>query len=128
MKFVAWPIVALAALSLCPQLAAAQDAEAGAKVFLRCKACHQIGDGAKNMVGPVLTGVVGRPAGTYPDYNYSEANKGSGLTWDEATLQVYLKDPKAKVPGTKMAFPGLQSDDDIKNVIAYLKTFPAPAK
>ena len=67
MKFIAWPIAALAALGLFPQLAAAQDAEAGAKVFLKCKACHQIGDGAKNMVGPVLTGVVGRPAGTYPD-------------------------------------------------------------
>ena len=103
----------------------AQDAAAGAEVFKKCKVCHQIGDGAKNAVGPVLTGVVGRPAGTYPGYNYSEANKTSGITWDEATLTVYLKNPKAKVPGTKMTFPGLQSDDDIKNVIAYLKTFGA---
>jgi cytochrome c len=106
----------------------AQDAAAGAHVFLRCKACHQIGDNAKNMVGPALTGIVGRPAGTYPDYNYSDANKNSGLTWDETTLKVYLKDPKAKVPGTKMTFPGLSSDADIDNVIAYLKTFPAAAK
>jgi cytochrome c len=106
----------------------AQDAAAGAKVFLKCKACHQIGDNAKNAVGPVLTGVVGRVAGVYPDYNYSDANKNSGLTWDEATLKVYLKDPKAKVPGTKMTFPGISSDADIDNVIAYLKTFPAPAK
>src|SRR5580704_7592859 len=94
---------------------------AGAKVFLKCKACHQIGDNAKNAVGPVLTGVVGRVAGVYPDYNYSDANKNSGLTWDEATLKVYLKDPKAKVPGTKMTFPGISSDADIDNVIAYLK-------
>jgi cytochrome c len=106
----------------------AQDAAAGAHVFLRCKACHQIGDNAKNMVGPALTGIVGRPAGTYPDYNYSDANKNSGLTWDETTLKVYLKDPKAKVPGTKMTFPGLSSDADIDNVIAYLKTFPVSAK
>jgi cytochrome c len=103
----------------------AQDAAAGAKVFLKCKVCHQIGDTAKNSVGPVLTGVVGRTAGTYPGYTYSDANKNSGLTWDEATLSVYLKNPKAKVPGTKMTFPGLASEDDIKNVIAYLKTFPA---
>ena len=92
-------------------------------MFKKCKVCHQIGPGAKNMVGPVLNGVVGRPAGTYAGYSYSDANKNSGITWDEATLTVYLHDPKAKVPGTKMTFPGLSSDDDIKNVIAYLKSF-----
>ena len=108
--------------------AAAQDAAAGEKVFAKCKICHQIGEGAKNMVGPVLNGVVGRHAGTYPDYHYSDANKNSGITWDEATLQEYLKDPKAKVPGTKMVFPGLKSDDDIANVIAYLKQFSPDGK
>ncbi len=116
-----------AALTFSAGSALAQDAAAGEKVFAKCKVCHQIGPEAKNSVGPVLTGVVGRPAGTYPGYNYSEANKGSGLTWDEATLQVYLKNPKAKVPGTKMIFPGLASDDDINNVIAYLKA-NSPAK
>jgi cytochrome c len=116
------------ALAVSTNAALAQDAAAGEKVFLKCRACHQIGDSARNMVGPVLTGVVGRPAGTYPNYNYSDANKNSGITWDEATLKVYLKNPKAKVPGTKMTFPGLSSDADIDNVISYLKTFPAPAK
>jgi len=120
--------IAGVALGLCAGSALAADAAAGEKVFQKCKACHQIGDTARNMVGPALTGVVGRPAGTYPGYNYSDANKNSGLTWDEATLKVYLKNPRAKVPGTKMSFPGLASDDDIDNVIAYLKTFPAPAK
>ncbi len=128
MKSYVLPIFVLFVLGQSSGVALAQDAEAGAKVFVKCKVCHQIGDGAKNMVGPVLTGVVGRPAGAFPDYNYSDANKNSGLTWDEATLQVYLKDPKAKVPGTKMTFPGLSSDDDIKNVIAYLKTFSVQAK
>jgi cytochrome c len=109
-------------------VAAAQDAAAGEKVFLKCKACHQIGEGAKNAVGPVLNGVVGRPAGSYPGYSYSDANKGSGITWDEATLKEYLKNPRAKVPGTKMIFPGLQKDDDIDNVIAYLKQFGADGK
>ena len=89
----------------------AQDAALGEKVFLKCKACHQIGEGAKNAVGPVLNGVVGRKAGTYPDYSYSDANKNSGITWDEATLKEYLKNPRAKVPGTKMIFPGLTKDD-----------------
>ena len=108
--------------------ARAQDAALGEKVFLKCKACHQIGDGAKNAVGPVLNGVVGRKAGTYADYAYSDANKNSGLTWDEATLKEYLKNPRAKVPGTKMIFPGLTKDDDIDNVIAYLKQYGADGK
>ena len=71
----------------------------------------------------------GRPAaGTYPDYHYSDANKNSGIIWDEATLKEYLRDPKAKVPGTKMVFPGLKSDEDIANVIAYLKQFGPDGK
>ncbi len=106
----------------------AADAAAGEKVFLKCKACHQIGEGAKNAVGPVLNGVVGRKAGTYPGYSYSEANKSSGLTWDEATLDEYLKNPRAKVPNTKMIFPGLDKADDRANVIAYLGQFDADGK
>jgi cytochrome c len=108
--------------------ASAQDAALGEKVFAKCKICHQIGEGAKNAVGPVLNGVVGRKAGTYPDYSYSDANKNSGLTWDEATLKEYLKDPRGKVPGTKMIFPGLPKDEDLANVIAYLKQFGADGK
>ncbi len=108
--------------------ASAQDAAAGEKVFLKCKACHQIGENAKNAVGPVLNGVVGRHSGIYAGYNYSEANKNSGLTWDEATLKEYLKNPKAKVPGTKMVFPGLPNEADIDNVIAYLKQFGPDGK
>jgi cytochrome c len=106
----------------------AQDAALGEKVFAKCKACHQIGEGAKNAVGPVLNGIVGRKAGTYPDYSYSDANKGSGFTWDEATLKEYLKNPRTKVPGTKMIFPGLPKSEDVDNVIAYLKQFGADGK
>ena len=109
-------------------IASAQDAAAGEKVFLKCKACHQIGEGAKNAVGPVLNGVVGRKAGTYPGYSYSEANKNSGLTWDEATLKEYLKNPRGKVPGTKMLFPGLTKESDIDDVIACLKQFGPDGK
>jgi cytochrome c len=123
----AWTVSGLA-LSGSINAASAQDAAAGEKVFLKCKACHQIGEGAKNAVGPVLSGVVGRKAGTYPDYSYSDANKNSGITWDEATLKEYLKNPRAKVPGTKMIFPGLTKDEDIDNVIAYLKQYSADGK
>jgi cytochrome c len=108
--------------------ASAQDAALGEKVFLKCRACHQIGEGAKNAVGPVLNGIVGRKAGSYPDYAYSEANKGSGITWDVATLKEYLKNPRGKIPGTKMIFPGLPKEEDIDNVIAYLKQFGADGK
>jgi cytochrome c len=108
--------------------ASAQDAAAGEHVFLKCRACHQAGETATNSVGPVLNGVVGRKAGTYPGYNYSEANKNSGLTWDEATLAEYLKNPRAKVPGTKMTFAGLSSQKEIDDVIAYLKTIGPDGK
>jgi cytochrome c len=94
------------------KVASAQDVAAGEKTFNVCRACHEIGDGAKNLVGPVLNGVVGRKSGSYPGYAYSDANRSSGITWDEATLMEYLKNPKAKVPGTKMLFPGLKRDDD----------------
>jgi len=105
--------------------AADGDVAAGKNLFNQCRACHQIGPDAQNSVGPVLNGVVGRKAGTYPGYNYSDANKNSGLTWDEATLKEYLKDPRAKVPGTKMVFPGIKQDDRIANIIAFLATIKA---
>ena len=108
--------------------ASAQDVAAGEKTFNVCRACHEIGDGAKNLIGPVLNGVVGRKSGSYPGYGYSDANKNSGITWDEATLMEYLKNPRAKVPGTKMLFPGLKRDDDIVNVIAFLKQHRADIK
>lgn len=108
--------------------ALAQDAASGEKIFAQCKACHQIGEGAKNAVGPVLNGVIGRKAGTVEGYNYSPANKNSGLTWDEATFREYIKDPKAKVPGTKMVYAGLKDEQRINDLIAYLKQFDASGK
>lgn len=108
--------------------ALAADPAAGQKVFAVCKACHQVGEKAKNGVGPILNGVVGRPAGSVEGFKYSEAMKGSGLTWDEATLAEYLKDPKAKVPGNKMAYAGLKDDTKIADVIAYLSQIGADGK
>ena len=108
-----------------PVAAHAQDADAGKSVFNICKACHAIGDGAKNQVGPVLTGIVGRKSASIADFNYSEGMKAANLTWDEATLDEYITNPKAKVPGNKMVFAGIKDEQKRKDLIAYLKTFPA---
>jgi cytochrome c len=101
------------------------DPEAGAIVFKKCMACHKVGPDAKSGMGPVLNGIVGRPAGTYPGYKYSAANKNSGLIWDEATLTAYLRSPNEVVPNTTMKFPGLKKDEEIQDVIAYLRQFDA---
>lgn len=117
--------IGLAGVLLGVGTAQAQDAAAGEKVFAQCRVCHQIGPTAKNAVGPAQNGLIGRKAGTYPGYSYSEANKKSGLTWDEATLRDYLHDPKAKIPGTKMVFPGIKNDQQITDLIAFLKQYDA---
>jgi len=91
-------------------------------------ACHQVGPNAQNGIAPVLNGVVGRRAGQYPNYNYSSANKNSGLVWDEQTLARYLRAPAEVVPGTKMIFFGLKKDQEISDVIAYLKRFAGDGK
>lgn len=96
------------------------DPELGATVFKKCAVCHSIAAG-QNKIGPSLHGVVGRHSGTVPGFNYSAANKGSGIVWTEQELFVYLEHPQAVVKGTKMAFVGLASPDDRANVIAYLK-------
>ena len=105
---------------------AAGDAAAGEKVFAQCKACHENEKGV-NKIGPTLKGVVGRKAASVPDFKYSPAmtKKGEeGVVWDEATLTTYLPNPKAYVPGTKMAFGGLKKPEDVANVIAYLAAHP----
>lgn len=106
----------------------AQDAVAGEKVFAACKACHQIGENAKNVVGPTLNGLMGRKAGSVPGYSYSVANKDSGITWDESTFREYIKDPKAKIPGTKMIYVGLKDEQRTTDLIAFLKQFDTDGK
>ena len=104
------------------------DLAADKSSFNKCLACHAIGEGAKNKVGPVLNGLDGRKSGSAPDYNYSDANKNSGITWNEAQFKEYIKDPKAKVPGTKMAFAGIKSENEINNIWAYISQFDADGK
>ena len=108
-------------------LASAQDAENGADVFRRCRACHDVGENAKNKVGPVLNGIIGRKAGTIEGFNYSDANKKAGAegwVWTEEKMLDYLLNPRAAMPGNKMAFAGLKDEQDRKDLIAYLKKFP----
>ncbi|MFN7024824.1 MAG: c-type cytochrome [Pseudorhizobium sp.] len=103
----------------------AQDAAAGEKVFAKCKACHVV-DADTNKIGPSLKGVVGRTAGTHEGFRYSPAMVAAGeggIVWNDETLAAYLRDPKGYIKGNKMAFVGLKKDDELANVIAYLKQF-----
>ena len=107
---------------------AAGDAASGEKVFSKCKACHKVGEGAKNGIAPELNGLDGRKAASVEGYNYSDAMKESGITWNEASFLEFIKNPKAKVPGTKMVFQGLPSDKEAADVWAYLSGLGADGK
>jgi len=111
-------LLAVGMVMALPTFAMAQDAANGESVFKKCKACHGL-DG-KNKVGPALNGVVGRKAGAVDGFNYSDAMKNSGKTWDEASLDAYLADPKGNIPGNKMVFVGVKDEKDRKDLIAYL--------
>ena len=114
----------LAALGTGPA-AQAQDVAAGEQSFKKCLPCHSIGPGAKNKVGPELNGLDGRKAGTAADYSYSDANKNSGITWNKEVFEDYITAPRAKIPGTKMIFPGIKNDKERDNLWAYLSQFKA---
>jgi cytochrome c len=118
-------LIGIALLCLAPGTVLAQDTGAGERVFAQCRGCHQVGPTARNGVGPHLNGVVGRQAGSIVGYAFSPALKNSGLTWDEATFTDYTRDPRIKVPGTKMVYAGLKDEQRIKDLIAYLKQFDA---
>jgi cytochrome c len=118
-------IAAAAALVGSTGASFAQSAEAGETVFKQCMACHKIGDGAENGVGPELNGLDGRKSGTAAGYNYSDANKNSGITWSEATFKEYIKDPRAKIPGTKMFFPGVKDEKKANDLWAFVSQFKA---
>ena len=121
------PLLAALLLAL-PAAARAQDLEAGQRSFNKCRACHQVGEGAKNLVEPHLNGLFGRKAGAVEGYNYTEANKNSGITWDEAVFAEYIKDPKGKIPGTKMVFAGIKNEKEIGDLTAFLKQYDKDGK
>lgn len=121
MKSIMMTAVVMVVLSA---MAAAHDLETGAKSFKRkCIACHDVGPKAINKVGPLLNGLEGRKSGTIERYNYSDANKKSGIVWSDATFLDYIKDPKAKMPGTKMVFVGIKDEDEAKGLWLFLKQY-----
>jgi cytochrome c len=125
MKSVLAAAVVMAAMI---QFAQAQDVAAGEQSFKKCFPCHSVGEGAKNKVGPVLNGLDGRHSGTVADFTYSDANKNSGITWNEEIFKDYIKDPRAKIPNTKMIFPGIKNEKEAGDLWAYLKQFDAGGK
>ena len=119
---------ALVVIASSAAASAAQDVAAGKTSFNKCMACHAIGAGARNKVGPELNGLDGRKSGTAPDYSYSDANKNSGITWNEAQFEDYIKDPKAKIPGTKMAFAGIKNEKEINDLWAFIAQYDKDGK
>lgn len=130
MAAIAAVIVPASAQEAPPAAAAAEtaaplagDPAAGEKVYNRCKACHQIGEGAANAVGPELNGVIGRPAGKLEGYAFSTGLAEADFTWDQAHLQEWLQGPKKMIPTTKMIFPGIKKEQDFANLLSYLEQF-----
>jgi cytochrome c len=121
-------LVLTLAVAAMAQEAQAQDVAAGEQSFKKCQICHRIGEGAKNFAGPELNGLDGRHSGSAAGFSYSDANKNSGIVWSEATFKDYIKDPRAKIPGTKMIFPGIKNEKEIGDLWAYLKQFGPDGK
>jgi cytochrome c len=120
-----WRSIVCAIFALCLSAslpASAQDATAGQRVFTQCGTCHQVGPTARSITAPVLNDIFGRVAGSVEGYRYSEAMKGSGITWDEETFRTYIKDPQALVPGSMMFFK-LEDEKRIDDLIAFLKQY-----
>jgi cytochrome c len=118
-------VLAAVLVSASAAAALAQDLAAGEQSFRKCLPCHAVGPDAKNKVGPELNGLDGRKSGTAQGYSYSDANKNSGITWSQATFKEYIQDPRAKIPGTKMIFPGIKNEKEKDNLWAYLAQFKA---
>lgn len=120
--------IALVLLAVSAAAAQAQDLAAGEASFKKCLACHAVGEGAKNKVGPVLNGLEGRKSGTIEGFSYSDANKNSGIVWGKDAFLDYIKDPRGKIPGTKMVFPGIKNEQEAGDLWAYLAQFGADGK
>src|SRR5262245_20304934 len=121
-------LIAVITLAASIGLARAEDLAAGETSFKKCATCHDVGETAKNKVGPVLNGLASRKTGTIAGYSYSDANKNSGIEWNEATFIDYIKDPRAKIPGTKMVFAGIKNESEAKNLWAYISQFGPDGK
>ena len=121
-------ILSAALLAASTSATLAQDLAAGEQSFKKCFPCHSIGESAKNKVGPVLNGLDGRHSGTVEGYSYSQANKDSGITWNKDTFLEYIKDPRAKIPGTKMVFAGIKNEKEANDLWAFLAQYGKDGK
>ena len=128
MKTATLSLMIAAAFAVTSHTANAQDVAAGKTSFNKCLACHAIGENAKNKVGPELNGLDGRKSGSVEGYSYSDANKNSGITWNEKEFKDYIKAPKAKIPGTKMAFAGITKESEVDSLWAYIAQFDKDGK
>ena len=118
-------IVAVTAVTISAGTLLAQDAQKGQMVFNMCLPCHSIGAGAQTKVDPELNGLDGRHSGSVPDFDYSDANKNSGIVWNEATFKKYIQNPQGAIPGTKMIFPGVKNEQQVNDLWAYVSQFNA---
>ena len=115
-------LAAVATGTMLPSITDAADVKKGKKVYRKCVACHSIKKGARHKIGPNLFGIVDSPSGNALGYTYSKAMKMANLTWDEATLDMFIKKPKKLIKKTKMSFAGIRKNEQRANLIAYLKT------
>jgi cytochrome c len=118
-------IIAVAAITIPTKTVLAQDVQKGQMVFNMCLPCHSIGSGAQTKVGPELNGLDGRHSGSVPGFDYSDANKNSGIIWNESTFKKYIQNPQGVIPGTKMIFPGVKNEQQVNDLWAYLSQFAA---
>jgi cytochrome c len=121
-------LLGLLLLTVSTGMAAAQDVAAGEQSFKKCLPCHAVGEEAKNKVGPVLNGLDGRKSGSIEGFTYTDANKNSGIVWNEAAFKEYIADPRAKIPGTKMVFAGIKNEKEATDLWAYLAQFGPDGK
>ncbi|CAN7658281.1 c-type cytochrome [Neorhizobium tomejilense] len=121
-------VVLILGLLLQPGSALAQSPEAGERVFVQCRACHQVGETARNITGPHLNGLFGRTSGSVEGYAYTAANKNAGITWTDESFREFVTNPRAKIPGTKMIYAGIKNPDQITDLIAYLKQYDPSGK
>jgi cytochrome c len=128
MRHLTLSVLVIIASSAAGTAAPAQDAAAGKTSFNKCMACHAIGEGAKNKVGPELNGIDGRKSGTAEGYSYSDANKNSGITWNKEQFLDYIKDPRTKIPGTKMIFAGIKNEREAADLWAFVAQYDKDGK
>ena len=121
-------LMAAALIAASAAAAVAQDIGKGETSFRRCRLCHAIGENAQNKIGPALNGLEGRRSGIVADFHYSDAQKNAGIVWDAASFNEYIRDPAAKVPGTKKVFAGIKDEQEINDLWAYIKQFDADGR